>query len=335
MATDKPKLAMYWAAACGGCEISLANMHEAILELDRDFDFVFCPCFLDTKKKDLEAMPDGSIRLTLFNGSLRTEENLEMARLLRKKSQLLVAFGSCAVSGGVPALANQRSRDELLSRVYLEAPGTVNPDRLFPRVLSQVPEGELTLPEFLDRIPSLKDAVPVEYLMPGCPPEPERILAVLRLVASGEALPDPGTVLGCSATRAVCDECTREKRDQAAPALVRSSEALPEPGWCLVEQGVPCLGMATKGGCGALCPAVQMPCSGCYGPLDPDGDAGGAGIAALSGAVAAPVDHGAGEAQLVARSRATVAAVADPLGTFYRYTLSDCLIGERDQEVVK
>ena len=114
MTTQKPKLAMYWAASCGGCEISLANIHEAILEVDTHFDFMFCPCLMDTKKKDIEALPDGDIFLTLFNGSLRTAENLEMAILLRRKSQVFVAFGSCAATGGIPALANQAALNRLL-----------------------------------------------------------------------------------------------------------------------------------------------------------------------------------------------------------------------------
>jgi F420-non-reducing hydrogenase small subunit len=74
--SEKPKLAMYWAASCGGCEISLVNMNEKILDVDANFDFIFCPCLLDTKKKNIEAMPDKSIAITLFNGAIRTEENL-------------------------------------------------------------------------------------------------------------------------------------------------------------------------------------------------------------------------------------------------------------------
>ena len=58
--TDKPKLAVYWSASCGGCEISLANLHEHLLDVVSHFDFMFCPCLLDTKKKDIEALPDGA-----------------------------------------------------------------------------------------------------------------------------------------------------------------------------------------------------------------------------------------------------------------------------------
>jgi F420-non-reducing hydrogenase small subunit len=331
MESDKPKLAMYWAASCGGCEVALANIHEVLLEVDGHFDFMFCPCFLDTKKKDLEALPDGSIHLTLFNGALRTEENLEMALLLRRKSRIFVAFGSCAASGGIPALANERGIAALLDAVYRDSPGLDNPGGTYPCASHPVPGGELELPAFLHRVLSLPQAVPVEYLMPGCPPEPEQIVAVLRLVASGGALPPQGGLLGCSA-RAVCEECARERRGRLAPALVRPHQALPEAGWCLVEQGFACLGGATRGGCQALCPAVAMPCTGCYGPLERAGDPGGAALSALAAALSPGGPAGEGEAELLARYRKALSGVADPLGTFYRYTLSDTLVAGRPGE---
>ena len=92
--SEKPKLSMYWASSCGGCEIALANINEKILAVNEAFDFFFCPCLLDTKKKDIEELPNRGIAVTLFNGAIRNEENEEMARLMRKKSKLQIAFGS-------------------------------------------------------------------------------------------------------------------------------------------------------------------------------------------------------------------------------------------------
>ena len=89
----KPKFAMYWAASCGGCEIAVLNTHEKILDVDANFEVVFWPVAMDAKYKDVEAMEDGSILLTLFNGGIRNDENAQLARLLRKKSKILVAFG--------------------------------------------------------------------------------------------------------------------------------------------------------------------------------------------------------------------------------------------------
>jgi F420-non-reducing hydrogenase small subunit len=105
-ANAKPKFAMYWAASCGGCEIAVLNTHEKILDVDANFDVVFWPVAMDAKYKDVEAMEDGSILLTLFNGGIRNDENEHIAKLLRQKSKILVAFGSCACEGCIPGLAN-------------------------------------------------------------------------------------------------------------------------------------------------------------------------------------------------------------------------------------
>ena len=97
-------MAMYWAAACGGCEISVLNIGDKILAVDAAFDIAFWPCAADFKVKDVEGYPDGYIDLCLFNGAIRNSENEEMAHLLRQKSKVLVAFGSCASEGCIPGL---------------------------------------------------------------------------------------------------------------------------------------------------------------------------------------------------------------------------------------
>lgn len=332
MTTVKPKLAMYWAASCGGCEISLANIHEAILEVDSFFDFMFCPCLLDTKKADIEALPDKAIGLTLFNGALRTTENLEMAELLRRKSQVFVAFGSCAATGGIPALANHHGLRHLLDTVFHTAPALDNPAAIVPCTTTAVPEGELHLPALLPKVLALHQAVTVDYRMPGCPPEPEQIVAVVRHVASGAALPEPGSLLGCT-ERSVCDECPREKRGMLAGQLLRPYQALPEAGWCLLEQGQLCLGPATRGGCRALCPTVNMHCTGCYGPLDRTGDCGAAALSALAAAVHPGDTTGQDEVVIQEQARRALAAVADPLGTCYRYSLAEAVTAGSRPEV--
>jgi F420-non-reducing hydrogenase small subunit len=327
MTTQKPKLAMYWAASCGGCEIALAN-----IQVDAHFDFMFCPCLMDTKKKDIEALPDGEIFLTLFNGALRTEENLEMAELLRRKSQLFVAFGSCASTGGIPALANHHGIEHVLETAFCSVPSVDNTERLIPGINCQVPEGELELPAFLSRVMAAHEAVQVDYSMPGCPPEPEQIIAIVRHVASGTPLPPAGSMIGCS-DKAVCDECPREKHNKLAPRLIRPFEAVPEPDWCLVEQGFTCLGSATRGGCHALCPTAHMPCTGCYGPLDRTADPGATALSTLAAAVDPGSVTGMDEPAIHARLKSALSGVADPLGTFYRYSLAETVVADRSTEV--
>lgn len=323
MNNRKPKLAMYWAASCGGCEISLANIHEVILELDEHFDFFFCPCLLDTKKADIDALPDGAISVTFFNGALRTEENKEMAQLLRRKSQLFIAFGSCAAGGGIPALANHHGTQHLMDTVFQNAPCLDNPEGTTPQPVSRVADGELHLPLLLPCVLSAKDAVKVDYTMPGCPPEPEQIVALIRHLAAALPLPSVESMPVCT-ERAVCDQCTREKKNLPAPCLQRPSVGVPEPGWCLLEQGYPCLGSATRAGCNALCPAVNMHCTGCYGAIDLTSDPGAAALAAMA-AVIRPAIAGQDEAAIHSNITTAMNGLPDPLGSLYRYSLANAV----------
>ena len=205
----KPTLAMYWASSCGGCEISTLNIGENILVVDEVFDLAFFPCIADFKVKDVEGYPDGHIDVCLFNGAIRNSENEHMARLLRQKSKVLVAFGSCSYEGCIPALSNLTSRDATLRRVFLDNPSIDNPDRLLPKTLVAVPEGDLTLPSFYNTVKSLDQVVKVDYTIPGCPPEPHQIWTVLQAVVAaltqGAPLP-PSGVVGADQV-AVCEEC--------------------------------------------------------------------------------------------------------------------------------
>ncbi|MGD0837467.1 MAG: NADH:ubiquinone oxidoreductase [Polyangia bacterium] len=323
---DKPKLAVYWSASCGGCEIAVANLHEHLLEVATHFDFMFCPCLLDTKRRDIEALSDQAIAVTLFNGAIRTEENLAMARLLRRKSRLLVAMGACAASGGIPALANLCGRRDMLSAVYLESPSLDNPDRLIPREESKVAEGTLRLPQCLASVMPLGDAVGVDYAIPGCPPESDQLWQVIQaLVATlhhGAPLPPHGSMLGAGKA-SVCDECDRKRSDKKIQGFRRVWEFVPDPEQCLLEQGLVCMGVATRGGCGGLCPKVNMPCIGCYGSPDGVYDQG-AKLAATLGSILdiEPIRNQRGEAAINAQVDAAIAKAPDLAGTACKFTLA-------------
>jgi F420-non-reducing hydrogenase small subunit len=126
---SKPKVAFYWCASCGGCEETVVDLAEDILGVVEAVDIVFWPVAMDFKYKDIEAMPDKSIVATLLNGAIRSTEQEEMARLLRRKSQFLIAYGACATSGGIPGLANQFPREQILKFNYEDAPSVVNESR--------------------------------------------------------------------------------------------------------------------------------------------------------------------------------------------------------------
>ncbi|HWR97191.1 MAG TPA: hypothetical protein VN317_02130 [Candidatus Methanoperedens sp.] len=324
----KPRLALYWASSCGGCEVSLLNTGERLLLLGETFDLVFCPCLADFKLEDVRGFPDGFIDLCLFNGAIRSSENRQMAYLLRRKSALLVAFGSCAQEGCVPGLANLSTAAALRETVYLGGPSTENPDGALPRERCDVREGSLALPALYDTVRTLDQVESVDYFVPGCPPESPRVWEVLqRLAASlvdGAPLPPRGAVLGALET-AVCEECPRARISRRVERFYRVHELAPDPGACLLEQGLICLGVATRGGCGALCPRVAMGCRGCYGAPPGVEDQGArmvAAIAALSGAG----DPEGGEERLREQIEAAFSTIVDPVGTFYRYSLAHSLL---------
>lgn len=316
----KPKFAMYWAAGCGGCEIAVLNIHEKILDVDANFEVVFWPVAMDAKYQDLEAMPDDSILLTLFNGGIRNSENAEMARLLRRKSKLLVAFGSCACEGCIPGLANLNTPQEIFDTAYRTI-STDNPDNVQPQFTWSMPEGDLHLPEFYPALRTLDQVVNVDYYLPGCPPESHQIAAVVELVIKvlhGEAqLPPPGSIIGAG-NSTVCDECARQRNVKAIKQFVRIQNlSSPDPTLCLLEQGIPCNGPATRNGCGALCPMAGAQCIGCYGPAEGVLDFG----ARLMTAYASVIDSTDSD-----EINHILDTLPDPLGQFYRFSLAGSLL---------
>jgi len=142
----KPRLAMYWAASCGGCDIAVLNLHEKIVDVAAAVEIVFWPAVMDAKYKDVEAMPDGFIDVCLFSGGIRSSENEELAHLLRRKSKVLIAFGSCANEGCIPGLANLSTVPQIFAASYEDGNSTVNPDGVLPVASWTAPEGELHIP---------------------------------------------------------------------------------------------------------------------------------------------------------------------------------------------
>jgi F420-non-reducing hydrogenase small subunit len=318
--SEKPKFAMYWAASCGGCEIAVLNIGEKILDVDANFDVVFWPVAMDAKYKDVEAMADGSITLTLFNGGIRNSENEELARLMRRKSQILVAFGSCACEGCIPGLANLSPASEIVETAFSTVT-TESVDGNRPRTTYEAPEGRLHLPRILPVLRTLDQVVSVDYYMPGCPPESHQIAAVVDLVIGalhGEAqLPPPGSTIGAGGST-VCDDCPRSRNVKTITAFrrIQDIERL-DPELCLLEQGIPCNGPATRSGCGALCPQAGAQCIGCYGPAEGVVDYGARLMTAF-----ASVIHSDDPDEI----DAILDTLPDPAGQFYRFNLAGSLL---------
>ena len=252
--SSKPKIALYWCASCGGCEETVVDLAEDILGVVAAVDIVLWPVAMDFKYKSIEAMPDKSITATLLNGAIRSTEQEEMAHLMRRKSQFLIAYGSCAVSGGIPGMANQFSREQILKFNYEDAPtlGNGGP-KTRPQLKFAEAGREVSLPELHNVVRSLDQVVDVDYYVPGCPPTPNLTKAAITALLEGK-LPPKGSVLAPDI--ALCDECSRKKSKPTNLSITefkRPHQLLADPELCFLAQGVVCMGPATRSGCGSQC----------------------------------------------------------------------------------
>lgn len=309
---EKPKIAFYWCASCGGCEEAVVDLAEEILDVVAAADIVFWPVALDFKRHHVEQMADRSIAATFLNGAIRTSEQEEMAHLLRRKSKYLVAFGSCSHTGGIPGLANFFTRDSILHQVYMDAPTTENPEHVLPGG-----QNGLELPVFSERVRSLDQVVDVDYYVPGCPPLPKIITRAVATLLNGH-VPEKGTVL--APDQALCTECPRKDSKPEKLALKtfrRPQEIMIDETQCLLAQGLLCMGPATRAGCEAPCVKGNMPCTGCCGAPGRVRDQGAKALSAMASLI---------ETQEQDEIDRILATIPDPAGTFYRYSLPASLL---------
>ncbi len=208
-------------------------------------------------------------------------------------------------------LANLWDRETVFNRVYIETPSTDNPDKMFPTTSLIVNEGELQLPEFYDTLKTLDQTVEVDYYLPGCPPQPEWIVKAVEAIATNQ-LPPKGSVIGPS--KSICDECPRTKHDRRLAKINRIYEIEDDEEACFWDQGVVCMGPATRAGCNAQCLSANMPCTGCQGPGPGVPEQGSAIISAVSSII---VDDD------------VLDQIVDPIGSFYKFSFPHSILGRR------
>jgi len=324
----KPKVAFYWCASCGGCEETVVDLNEDILKVTDAVDIVLWPVALDFKKKDVEALGDGEIAVSFINGAVRMEEQEEMVKLLRQKSGLVVAFGSCAHLGGIPGLGNFCTRDTIFERAYIEAPSVENPDGVIPQMRTDIGIGELTLPEFYDTVKTLDQTIPVDYYLPGCPPPPNLVMDAVLAILKGE-LPEKGAVL--APKKAQCDTCPRNEtkpEEISIKEIKRPWQIKIDPEKCFLEQGLICAGPFTRSGCGETCIRANMPCRGCFGPTDEVVDQGAKGISMIASILGLEEEEKMTDEDV----QKLVDGIVDPAGTFYRFSLPASLLRRKRME---
>jgi F420-non-reducing hydrogenase small subunit len=218
------QFAVLQLSGCAGCEVSLLNA-EAWVE---DYRLAYMPLVVS-------AYGVPQVDVLLVSGGVRTDEDLYNLRRAVRRADLVVAVGTCAISGGIASLGN---RDEV-REVFLAQAERRHVPRLLPKCRP------------------IDSAIEVDRYLPGCPPTPELFMAVLEDTADFQP------------ARTVCQECGRRKmRDMRPDHLMGFQRGEVLPDICLINQGYLCVGSSTRGGCRALCTRPGHPCVGCRGPSD-------------------------------------------------------------------
>lgn len=259
----RPRISFEWLHACCGCEVSLLDAGNGFLELLDQVEIVHFPLLMDHKyAAQGEALQLPEAEIGVVSGGVSSQEELDLLLAMRASCRTLVALGTCATHGGIPAMRNQWTTLETLQTVY--AYGT-DEQALIPAATAKS----------LDRVYSIDEQVKVDCLVPGCPPAAEAIVEVLLALIEGRAMPAAG--------KSVCETCPT-RRGAKGPGTVRrfldNAAGDPQDGveamHCLLEQGLLCMGPVTAGGCGGkqtpLCLRARTPCRGCYGPVRQGGN---------------------------------------------------------------
>lgn len=265
------RAAFEWLNSCSGCEIAILNIGEALIPLITEhLEIVHAPILMDHKYlgqcgdgRKLE-IPEAEVGIV--SGGVSNTEHLEILLAMREKCQVLIALGTCASHGGIPALMNGQDRKEGWEGVF--ATSTTDPG-------CAVPDVEVPAP--LDRVYACDEKVAIDLVLPGCPPNPARIAEVLTAVAQGRDTLLPG--------KSVCDTCPVRREGKGAVSVVRrfltnadfDAEEPVGKMRCLLEQGFMCMGPVTAAGCAGLdlppsCIRAGVPCRGCFGPVRRDGN---------------------------------------------------------------
>jgi NAD-reducing hydrogenase small subunit len=166
----KARLATVWLDGCSGCHMSLLDMDEALIEVAKRIEVVYGPLV------DAQEFPK-AVDVTVIEGAVSSQEDLEKVRIIRQRSKLVVSLGDCAVTGNVPAMRNQTAVRKLLDRIYVEG---AQANRGLPS------DG---VPTLLRQAVPVHEVVKVDLCVPGCPPPPKSIAFVLTELIEGR-VPD-------------------------------------------------------------------------------------------------------------------------------------------------
>lgn len=265
------KVASDWLNSCSGCEISIVDMGERLLDVLKVAQFVHLPALMDHKyfgqRGDQRHITIPEADVGILSGGLRNQEHVEVAEAFRKSCNVIIALGTCATHGGIPCLANSFTNQEIMQRYYTTE--TTDAPEAFPS------QG---LPPLLETCKALDEGIAVDIYMPGCPPHPDHIFSALVALVEGRpaVLPEKSVCDTCPTQREGKGELKQLRRFLQAPTYGAVAEPLDQMR-CLLEQGLMCMGPVTRAGCGGdgilpRCISARVPCRGCYGPVLPNGN---------------------------------------------------------------
>lgn len=212
MTTSRPKLAVWKFASCDGCQLTLLDAEDHLLDIAGAIDIAY---FREATRGEVE----GPYDLSLVEGSITTPHDAERIRRVREMSKTVVTIGACATAGGIQALRNWADVDEFLTIVYAQ-------------------------PQYIETLATstpISEHIDVDFELRGCPISKHQLLEVIDAFLHRRAPSIP--------RHSVCVECK-----------LRGTNCV------MVAQGIPCMGPITQAGCGAICPAYDRGCYGCFGP---------------------------------------------------------------------
>jgi F420-non-reducing hydrogenase small subunit len=265
------KVASDWLNACSGCEIAIVDLGERLLTVLELVQFVHIPALMDHKYYGQMGngghvdLPEADVGI--LSGGIRNQEHLEVAIEMRKKCKAIIALGTCATHGGIPALANSFENHDILGRYY--STETTDPPVAVPN------DG---LPALLDASYAIDEKIDVDIYLPGCPPHSDQVFEALVAFLEGRApkLKDKSVCDTCPTIRKGKGDLKSLRRFLKAPHQNNPDEPLDKMR-CILEQGMLCMGPVTKAGCGGdgvlpRCISAKVPCRGCYGPVQKNGN---------------------------------------------------------------
>lgn len=236
----KARVSTEWLSGCSGCHVAVVDLHEKILGLLDDVEFVRAPVLMD--EKDYPPADVG-----LVEGAVRSEHDRDALKKMRDSVDKLIAFGTCAVYGGPSGMGWLYPNQAVMDKAYGPGPTTTG---------DEPPDDDA--PQLEPSVTPIDEVVEVDLYLPGCPPHPYFIATGLR------ALLDPGTK--ALTGKPVCSGCDRKMVKQAGVSLQPGQVTADDPETCFLSQGVICLGSVTLNRCQAPCPNVGIACTGCAGP---------------------------------------------------------------------